>query len=280
MATIWEILELDGPTTDDRAIKSAYAKRVRAVRPDEDQAGFMALRDAFDRARTYARIHAEEINTDKIFDAQTASPANVDAPSREPDESESFDYTEDYKPQDPASEYFDDAADFSFAENTALSPQEEKELEFQDIMREKIAVLIRSPWTINSETAWAQLFSEPELESLDSETKFQGVLRMSLLALSGFFGGSEPDSKMRLKSSTATFIFDRMGWMNPAVFGGRERQELQWLAEVLGVRLDDQPSKEEIEFYEGDDEDGVSWKIVLGTVIAASLFIYLGNRFL
>lgn len=280
MATIWEILELDGPTTDERAIKSAYAKRVRVVRPDEDQAGFMALRDAFDRARTYARIHAEDINTDKIFDAHKAPPVNGSPAAAADEETHGFDYSEDYTPQDPVPEFFDDAADFSFAESAALSPQEKEETQFQDIMREKIAVLIRSPWTINSETAWAQLFSEPELESLDSEAKFQDVLRMSLLALSGFFGGSEPDSKMRLKSSTATFIFDRMGWMNPSIFGGLERQELQWLAEELGVRMEDQPSKEEIEYYEDDDEDGVSWKIVLGTVIAASLFIYLGNRFL
>ena len=54
MPTIWEILGLDGPTTDLKAIKKAYARKLREVRPDEDPAGFMALREAFDQAKRMA----------------------------------------------------------------------------------------------------------------------------------------------------------------------------------------------------------------------------------
>lgn len=53
--TIWGVLGLDGPTDDEIVIKAAYAKQLRVVRPDEDQSGFMALRNAFDAARNYAQ---------------------------------------------------------------------------------------------------------------------------------------------------------------------------------------------------------------------------------
>lgn len=54
MSTIWQTLGLEGPTSDLKMIKKAYARKLREVRPDEDPAGFMALRGAFDSAKRMA----------------------------------------------------------------------------------------------------------------------------------------------------------------------------------------------------------------------------------
>lgn len=273
MATIWEILELDGPTNDERAIKSAYAKRLRAVRPEEDQTGFMALRDAFERARTYARIHAEEINTDKILE-------NSGKPQR-PDKNKSseFDYKENYEPKDSPSAYFDDEADFSYSETEETTSGDKGEPDFQDIMREKVAALIRSPWTINSKEAWAALFALPELDAIDAESEFEGVLRTSLLALTGFFGQTGQEPKMKLKPETAAYIFNHMNWMDPTAFDHSVSHELQWLAEKLGIVTQDQPKEAELDNdYEDDDDDdggGISWVVALLTVGLTTLLIYL-----
>jgi curved DNA-binding protein CbpA len=43
MATCWEILEL-APTEDERSIKRAYAKKLKAVHPEDDPEGFKPLR--------------------------------------------------------------------------------------------------------------------------------------------------------------------------------------------------------------------------------------------
>lgn len=47
--TVWETLGIE-PTNEQAAIKRAYAARLKQVRPDEDPAGFQALREARDEA--------------------------------------------------------------------------------------------------------------------------------------------------------------------------------------------------------------------------------------
>ncbi len=49
----WNELRIE-PTDDTRAIKHAYAKRMKVTRPDDDPAGFMRLRDAYQQALGYA----------------------------------------------------------------------------------------------------------------------------------------------------------------------------------------------------------------------------------
>lgn len=43
----WAVLDI-APTQDARQIRRAYAARLKAVRPDEDAAGFQALREAYE----------------------------------------------------------------------------------------------------------------------------------------------------------------------------------------------------------------------------------------
>ena len=45
----WEVLEIE-PTTDEREIRRAYAKKLKITRPDDDPTGYQVLRDAFDEA--------------------------------------------------------------------------------------------------------------------------------------------------------------------------------------------------------------------------------------
>lgn len=51
--TIWNILGLDQTAERDQ-IRRAYARRLRVVNPEDDAAGFQRLRDAYDRALSWA----------------------------------------------------------------------------------------------------------------------------------------------------------------------------------------------------------------------------------
>lgn len=50
----WEFLNLE-PTTDLKAIKRAYAKKLKIHHPEDDPEGYQKLRETFDQAKQYAR---------------------------------------------------------------------------------------------------------------------------------------------------------------------------------------------------------------------------------
>ncbi|WP_415882286.1 RDD family protein [Neptuniibacter sp. QD34_54] len=68
MSDIWQVLGLEGPTDDIRAIKKAYAKAVKLARPDEHPEQFQALNKAYKQAQRIARDRAKAsiIETEQI----------------------------------------------------------------------------------------------------------------------------------------------------------------------------------------------------------------------
>lgn len=60
----WEALGLDSETSDERAIKRAYAQKLKAIDVETDQAGFIALRGAMESARNQLRWRAWQAEQD------------------------------------------------------------------------------------------------------------------------------------------------------------------------------------------------------------------------
>lgn len=69
----WEVLGLD-ETVDARAIRRAYAGRVKQTRPDVDPAGFQLLTDAFDWALHEARRRQAELEQPVQADGADLAP--------------------------------------------------------------------------------------------------------------------------------------------------------------------------------------------------------------
>jgi len=63
--SIWDVLGI-AATRNVREIKRAYATQLRVTSPEDDPAGYMKLRDAYEAAKDYAR-HAEDTGPDEIF---------------------------------------------------------------------------------------------------------------------------------------------------------------------------------------------------------------------
>ena len=96
--TCWQTLGI-APTSDEAAIKKAYAARIREHRPDRDPEGFRAVRAAYEEAlrlRAYIRPHHEkkmqrrraaEAAPDAASDAMTdqSPPAAAETPHTPPD---------------------------------------------------------------------------------------------------------------------------------------------------------------------------------------------------
>ena len=51
---MWSVLGIE-PTKDEQEIVNAYRTKVVTVNPEDDQDGFMRLREAFEMAMNYAR---------------------------------------------------------------------------------------------------------------------------------------------------------------------------------------------------------------------------------
>lgn len=59
MNSCWEILGID-PTDDERAIRRAYAKKLKITRPEDDAEAYQNLREAFDYALEIAPYQSQE----------------------------------------------------------------------------------------------------------------------------------------------------------------------------------------------------------------------------
>ena len=88
--SLWAILGTE-PTGDERALKRAYAKRLKVTRPEDDPAAFQELREAYEYALRHAHQFSAELQeqgqAEETAEAQpaslTADMAKAETPSAE-----------------------------------------------------------------------------------------------------------------------------------------------------------------------------------------------------
>ena len=80
--SLWAILGTE-PTGDERALKRAYAKRLKVTRPEDDPAAFQELRDAYEYALRHAHLFAEEFPEAQAAEAETIEAQAPEAPPLE-----------------------------------------------------------------------------------------------------------------------------------------------------------------------------------------------------
>lgn len=82
--SLWDILGTE-PTGDERAIKRAYAKRLKITRPEDDPEAFQQLRDAYEYALHHAPRFAEELAElrEEAEETEVAAPVVMPEPEAE-----------------------------------------------------------------------------------------------------------------------------------------------------------------------------------------------------
>lgn len=98
--SIWRELAI-APSTDEREIRRAYARRLKIVHPEDDPQGFQALRAAFDQAMNHAR-HAAWSAQDWPEDEVAEGLDDAPAPSVATDHAAAASTLDQAPQQDPA----------------------------------------------------------------------------------------------------------------------------------------------------------------------------------
>jgi len=80
--SFWDALGLDAGTTDAKAVRRAYAQRLRAIDPDADPGAFQQLRSAYERALYVVANRAadEEDDADDDVPMVVIDPEQLDVP--------------------------------------------------------------------------------------------------------------------------------------------------------------------------------------------------------
>lgn len=133
MNDIWQLLGLDGPTDDLRAIKRAYAKAIKVARPDEHPEQFQEINLAYKEAQRRARHLAEEgLQIDPVNDEGELTDLAPELKQGLVDTGSTDD------PQDPVGH----CQLQEHNEPESLNPQADEEDEHYDEMRESFSDLL------------------------------------------------------------------------------------------------------------------------------------------
>ncbi|MEK3788596.1 tetratricopeptide repeat protein [Paenibacillus sp. FSL K6-1230] len=105
---IWELLGIE-PTSDVRAVKRAYAGKLKQTHPEDDPEGYQRLREAYDRAVKEAKWRQQHGIEDDDDDDEIEDDVNGDAEKRDPEDLEDL--------EDPV--YADDSGESATVGTTA-----------------------------------------------------------------------------------------------------------------------------------------------------------------
>ncbi len=253
MASIWDILGLDGPTAERKDIKRAYARKLKATRPEDDPDGFMALRQAHDQALNYAKYQAE------FGDVEVNVPAETVADNTESSNTSASDQS-DVEPRTIAEPPVTTIDIETISASRTTKPREPS---FSETMRQRINALLSSPWKRVNKSEWDQIFSDTDLESIDNAQDFEWILIDSLLER---FASDDADETQNRRNKTiltaeiATYIFDQMSWHDLRDRSIRLRHAVEFIRENLDVfNRDTYQPGDYIGDDDGDDIEDQSW---------------------
>ena len=246
MRSVWDILGLDGKPDDIKDVKKAYAKKLRETRPEDDRAGFMELRQAFEQAKQL--MSQNGFNYGFGYSLNTSYPAAPPISSKpEPHQPDSAsDDTEDPVPikTDPDGPGYEDeyiqpdiiSTDFIYTDypHDQTSEKSEAELsspdELGDIL-DRLSELLSHEEERTFLEPWDELISRSNDLSLSDFDLFEHQLVERLLDIFGYYKDPDAPFSAELYAIPIRFLSNRMGW-DKGYFGDSQLSRgILWLRE-------------------------------------------------
>ncbi len=238
------LLGLDRKTANEADIRKAYAERLKVTRPEDDREAFMALREAFERARQEARWRAEypeEYAEEDEEQADAGSQALPTLSAGGQTEIPPVPAVEQAAPAEPPRADTDAEAeletDNEYEEDYIPSDFDRR----IDAAIQKLHEALTSPWGPPSRADLDALFNQPDLEGIDEYRALQWQVRNYLCHATGYYAQS---GDVQLPAWLTLRVFDdldaQFGWVRQPSSHPAERHMNAWLRRV----------REDIEWHE------------------------------
>lgn len=268
----YEILGLDAPPLDRKAVKRAYSKMLKATRPEDDPEGFMRLRDAHDIALNIVAREAENAAwkaEQELYKAQPTEPLEK-SNSEDGEELDTAEAKLTYadmiaKPESASEtsysigpspsleaplslpEKIETQPDTSYAIGNSPSleapvPFSEPQVPKTPPLIEMIESLLEDAKTYNDRENWNQLFRKARQLDIDDYVDFEQLLLDKILQFHGYYYDNNPlhdtPEKMvqKLSPSIAASLFKTMNWDQVNKQGYHRGQQIEWLERRMQMR--------------------------------------------
>ena len=307
----YEVLGLDAPPADRKAVKRAYSKMLKVTRPEDDPDGFMRLRDAHDIALNIVAREAENAAWEAeqaLYKAKAAEPAanRNTAPNTDAEGSPESGLTyEDMlseeapvsdtgyaigptpsldAPPNPPGQAAEPDTTYSIgptpsfdAPVTFTEPEEPKAPPLID----DINALMDKPKNYNDREKWNILFRKARKLDIDDYVDFEQLLLEKILHFHGYYYDENPlfntPEKMvqKLTPSIAASLFKTMSWDQVNKQGFYRGQQVEWLERRMQMR---KRRPDSVPVPETNSGNSVSiWWILFGLFIAAKIVQFVVN---
>ena len=217
----YEILGLEAPPTDRKAVKRAYSKKLKVTRPDDDPDGFMRLRDAYDRALDIL-ARQEAFETIKAQDRRVQEDQKLDVdPELEIDPSYTIGATP-HLAKPPAT--------------STHAPENQVSQLIDELER-----MLQSPKYYNDRASWNTLFHQARDLDIDDFANFEKLLLEKILRFHDYSPQHplfhEPENMpQRFSTSITASLFKTMNWDQINSRGPLNSDQIEWLERRMNLR--------------------------------------------
>lgn len=230
----FKLLGLDGKTATDADVRRAYAERLKVTRPEDDRDGFMALRDAFERARQSVRWRDQYGDEDENEDDAGESERDYITMTPVPlpgEAAEVVDYNAEMEAGgkfEPQTADYDDA----YADDYEEPPPDPFDVRVGETMDRLIDVLTSGPFGARGKDVMVVL-DHPDVAGFEEFQALQWRVRQFLCDRTGYNGDPQalrtPDW---LTADVFRTLDEYFGWTRQPVTQSWLRQQNDWLVRV------------------------------------------------
>jgi len=245
----YEILGLEAPPTDRKAVKRAYSKKLKVTRPEDDPDGFMRLRDAYDQAlKILAR--QEEFETIKAEDRriQEEQKPGVDPKlETDPEITRPYNYLVLEPDELPHPEEPDITPDNIYTVDATPHLSEHPETSTHgpenqvSQLIDELESILQAPEYYNDRASWNALFHKARDLDIDDFVKFENLLLKKILIFHDYSPQHplfyEPENMpRRLSTSITASLFKTMNWDQINSRTQLNSEQIEWLERRMNLR--------------------------------------------